>query len=78
VDELVTLLKRALPVVHLEAPEELLEQIAIYANGDARQAYNTLEAAAAALEGDAHRSASKMPSSARCCSTIKGARSTST
>ena len=27
-------------------PDELLEQIAIYANGDARQAYNTLEAAA--------------------------------
>jgi hypothetical protein len=42
------LLKRALPVVGLHAPEELLEQIAIYSNGDARQAYNTLEAAAAA------------------------------
>jgi putative ATPase len=51
VPELVTLLRRALPVVHLEAPEELLEQIAIYANGDARQAYNTLEAAAAASQG---------------------------
>jgi putative ATPase len=48
VPELVTLLKRALPVVGLEAADELLEQIAIYANGDARQAYNTLEAAAAA------------------------------
>ena len=47
VPELVTLLKRALPVVGLQAPEELLEQIAIYSNGDARQAYNTLEAAAA-------------------------------
>jgi len=48
VPEIVSLLERALPVVGLEAPGELLEQIAIYANGDARQAYNTLEAAAAA------------------------------
>jgi putative ATPase len=47
VPEIVTLLKRALPVVGLQAAEELLEQIAIYSNGDARQAYNTLEAAAA-------------------------------
>jgi putative ATPase len=51
VPEIVALLKRALPVVGLEAPEELLEQIAIYANGDGRQAYNTLEAAAAASAG---------------------------
>ncbi|HUI82132.1 MAG TPA: replication-associated recombination protein A, partial [Bryobacteraceae bacterium] len=48
VPEIVTLLRRALPAVGLEAPDELLEQIAIYANGDARQAYNTLEAAGAA------------------------------
>jgi putative ATPase len=48
VPEIVALLQRALPAVNLSAPEELLEQIAIYANGDARQAYNTLEAAAAA------------------------------
>ena len=48
VPEIVTLLERALPVVHLRASPELLEQIGIYANGDARQAYNTLEAAAAA------------------------------
>jgi putative ATPase len=47
----VLLLKRALPVVQLEASGDLLEQIAIYANGDARQAYNTLEAAAAASPG---------------------------
>jgi putative ATPase len=52
VPELVTLLKRALPVVGLQAPEELLEQIAIYSNGDARQAYNTLEAAAASAGGE--------------------------
>jgi putative ATPase len=48
VPEIVTLLKRALPVIQLRAPDDLLEQIAIYANGDARQAYNTLEAAGAA------------------------------
>src|SRR6185437_13106846 len=43
VPETVEMLRRALPVIHLQASEELLEQIAIYANGDARQAYNTLE-----------------------------------
>jgi putative ATPase len=48
VPEIVTLLRRALPVVGLEASDELLEQIGIYVNGDARQAYNTLEAAGAA------------------------------
>jgi putative ATPase len=48
VPEIVTLLRRALPVLGLEAADELLEQIAIYSNGDARQSYNTLEAAAAA------------------------------
>jgi putative ATPase len=51
VPEIVTLLTRALPVVGLRASPELLEQIAIYSNGDARQAYNTLEAAAAAAAG---------------------------
>jgi putative ATPase len=51
VPEIVTLLRRALPVVSLEATGELLEQIAIYANGDARQAYNTLEAAGSASTG---------------------------
>jgi putative ATPase len=52
VPEIQTLLGRALPVVGVTAPDEILEQIAIYANGDARQAYNTLEsAAAAATEG---------------------------
>jgi putative ATPase len=51
VPEIAALLRRALPVVELEAPDELLEQIAIYANGDARQAYNTLEAAGAASTG---------------------------
>ncbi|HTP36182.1 MAG TPA: replication-associated recombination protein A [Candidatus Acidoferrales bacterium] len=51
VPEIATLLRRALPVIHLSAPDDLLEQIAIYANGDGRQAYNTLEAAAAASAG---------------------------
>jgi len=51
VPEIVTLLKRALPVLELRASDELLEQLAIYSNGDARQAYNTLEAAAAASAG---------------------------
>ena len=53
VPELMELLRRALPVIGLQAPDELLEQIAIYSNGDARQAYNTLEAAAAA-SADGH------------------------
>src|SRR5436190_4872968 len=48
VPEIVTLLKRGLRELRIDAPGELLEQIAIYANGDARAAYNTLEAAAAA------------------------------
>jgi putative ATPase len=51
VPEIVTLLERALPVLNLTAPPDLLEQIGIYVNGDARQAYNTLEAAAAASSG---------------------------
>jgi putative ATPase len=52
VPEISTLLKRALPVIGVTASDDLVEQIAIYVNGDARQAYNTLEAAAAAaVEG---------------------------
>ncbi|MFB3850429.1 MAG: replication-associated recombination protein A [Acidobacteriota bacterium] len=56
--EIVTLLERALAdrerglgELGIHAPRELLEQIAIWANGDARSAYNTLEAAAAASPG---------------------------
>src|SRR5579862_2211027 len=44
-DEIVLLLERALKVLQLSATRELLEQIAIYANGDARSAYNILELA---------------------------------
>jgi putative ATPase len=47
VDEIVLLLERALKTLKLSAPPGLLEQIAIYANGDARSAYNILELASA-------------------------------
>jgi putative ATPase len=54
-EEIVALLKRALADkerglgdLEIEAPDELLEQIAVMAGGDARSAYNTLEAAVAA------------------------------
>jgi len=45
-EEIVALLRRALPVVGVTASGQLLEQIATAANGDARSAYNTLEVAA--------------------------------
>jgi putative ATPase len=45
VDEIVTLLERALVHLQLAATRDLLEQIAIYSNGDARAAYNVLELA---------------------------------
>lgn len=51
-EELLTLLRRALPLTGKRAGDQLLEQIAVYANGDARTAYNTLEAAAAASEDE--------------------------
>jgi len=58
VREIVELLRRALADrerglgnLEIEAPDDLLEQIAIFANGDARAAYNTLEAAVAASGG---------------------------
>jgi putative ATPase len=57
-EEIVTLLKRALADkerglgdLEIEAPDELLEQIAVMAGGDARAAYNTLDAAVAASPG---------------------------
>jgi putative ATPase len=51
-DEIVSLLEAALKKLELSAKRELLEQIAIYANGDARTAYNILElASAVAREG---------------------------
>jgi putative ATPase len=45
-EEIVGLLERALKVLGLSADRELLDQIAIYSNGDARAAYNVLELAA--------------------------------
>ncbi len=52
VEEIVVLLERALKVLQLAAPRDLLEQIAVYSNGDARTAYNVLElASAVAREG---------------------------
>jgi putative ATPase len=52
VDEAVTLLRRGLALLELQSTKELLEQIAVFANGDARAAYNLLElAAAAATDG---------------------------
>jgi putative ATPase len=53
VEETVTLLKRAVKLLGVEAEPALLEQIALYAGGDARTAYNILEIAAAASEGAA-------------------------
>ncbi|MGH9612857.1 MAG: replication-associated recombination protein A [Bryobacteraceae bacterium] len=47
-DEIVVLLRRALPVVGVTADDNLLRQIAIFADGDARAGYNILELAAAA------------------------------
>ncbi len=57
-EEIVALLQRALADkerglgdLELEASDDLLEQIAVLSNGDARAAYNTLEAAAAVSDG---------------------------
>jgi putative ATPase len=57
-EEIVGLLKRALADkerglgdLEIEASDDLLEQIAVLSNGDARAAYNTLEAAVAVSEG---------------------------
>ena len=49
-EEILELLRRALPILRVNAPEDLLRQIAIYANGDARTAYNVLELASAAAQ----------------------------
>ena len=48
VPEIIGLLERALPVLGVTAAPELLEQIAIYSNGDARTAYNILDLASSA------------------------------
>src|SRR5258708_7970684 len=57
-EEIVTLLERALPVVGVRASLDLLRQIAVYSNGDARTAYNILElAAATSTDGEIAREA---------------------
>ncbi|MEO5924670.1 MAG: replication-associated recombination protein A [Bryobacteraceae bacterium] len=45
-DEIIGLLERALPVVNISADRDILSQIAVHSNGDARSAYNILELAA--------------------------------
>jgi len=49
-DEILSLLGRALPVLKIGASDDLLRQIATYANGDARTALNILELASAASQ----------------------------
>lgn len=49
--QLVTLLRRGLLLLEKQATDELLEQIAIFSNGDARTAYNILDLAATASDG---------------------------
>ena len=51
-EEIVDLLRKALPAVEASAAEDVLEQIATASNGDARSAYNILEVAAAAAHGE--------------------------
>ncbi len=56
--EIIMLLERALKALELASPHDLLEQIAVYSNGDARIAYNILElASAVAREGVLDRDA---------------------
>lgn len=50
-EEIVELLRRALPLVGARAADEMLEKIAAASNGDVRSAYNTLEVAAAGSPG---------------------------
>ncbi len=45
-DEIIGLLERALPIVDVKADRDILAQIAVHSNGDARSAYNILELAA--------------------------------
>jgi putative ATPase len=59
-DQVVQLLRRAigdsergLAKEHVEASDEILERIAVFANGDARAAYNTLEALVLGTEAGA-------------------------
>jgi len=44
--------KRGLGSQHIQISDELLRQVAVFSNGDARAAFNTLETAASAAQGD--------------------------
>lgn len=50
VPELIQLLKRGCEILQVTAPDDVLEQIALFSNGDARSAYNLLELASAAAQ----------------------------
>ena len=50
-EEIVELLRRALPVIGATSTDEMLEKIAAASNGDVRSAYNTLETAVAGSPG---------------------------
>jgi putative ATPase len=49
--QLIALLQRGLLLLGKQASESLLEQIAVFSNGDARTAYNVLDLAATAVDG---------------------------
>ena len=49
--QVVTLLRRGLALLEKQASDDLLEQIAVFSNGDARTAYNILDLAASAVDG---------------------------
>jgi putative ATPase len=53
IEDIVGLLERALKVLGVTAPRDVLEQIALHANGDARGAYNILELAASVAQDGA-------------------------
>ena len=53
VPELITLLNRGAAVLQVRASDDVLEQMALFSNGDARSAYNLLElVTAAAVDGE--------------------------
>jgi putative ATPase len=53
IPELVTLLRRGVETLSLRASDDVLEQMALFSNGDGRSAYNLLElVAAAAVDGE--------------------------
>ena len=49
--QVVMLLRRGLALLEKTATDDLLEQVAVFSNGDARTAYNILDLAASAVDG---------------------------